>query len=440
MIDQSILQRFNQHWIIGKISEDLAKPFKRSFFFHVLEELESRQVIVVTGLRRVGKSTIMFQVIQELLMKGIFPRNILYFSFDDEKISLEEVLVTYEKEVLMKSFSTLEERIYVFLDEIQYSRGWEGKLKTFYDLYPKIKFVVSGSASLLIEKSVRDKLAGRFFSILVDPLDFREFAAMKKITLDYVELDYTRLREAYLRQTLALPMFMDYLRKGGFPELTEETSEKIIVEYIRNSVTDRVIFRDFAFLIEKRDVELFEKIMCLVCSNPGMLTNYISISKDLKRDRRTISNYFHLLKYAMLLYQTSNFRKSGVSVRKLPKTYVSSTGVIFSLEPQYFKEKGTLSRIIENLVVVSCKAKHYWRRGKNEVDIVLERNKKLVPVEVKYSKEIEKKDLRGLLRFMSEGKADFGILVSEETLSEVREGDKTIWIIPAWLFLLVNWA
>jgi len=439
MINPTILQRFNQHWVTGKISEDLAKPFRRSFYFDVLEALENRQVIVITGLRRVGKSTTMFQVIQELLSKGIAPRNILYFSFDDEKSSLEEVLETYEKDVLMKSFSVLDERIYVFLDEVQYSKGWEGKLKTFYDLYPRIKFFVSGSASLLIERSVREKLAGRFFSIPVDPLDFREFSAMKKTPLDYVEFNYARLKEAYLKQIIALPMFSDYVRKGGFPELTEESNEKFIAEYIRNSVTDRVIFRDFAFLVEKRDFELFEKIMLLTCSNPGMLTNYISISKDLKRDRRTISNYFHILKYAMLLYQTSNYRKGAISIRKLPKTYILSTGIIFSLEPQSFKEKETLSRIIENLVVVSCKAKYYWRRGKNEVDIILKQNKKLVPAEVKYSKEIQKKDMKGLLRFMSENKTDFGIIISEETLSEIKQDNKTIWIIPAWLFILVNW-
>jgi predicted AAA+ superfamily ATPase len=440
MLKSSILQRFNQHWVTGKISETLAKPFRRPSFFNVLEDLANRQAIVITGLRRVGKTTIMFQLIQELLTRGTPPKNILYFSFDDEKNSLEEVLETYEKEILMNGFSTLQERVYVFFDEIQYSKGWEGKLKTFYDLYPEIKFIASGSASLLIEKSVREKLAGRFFSILVDPLDFREFSAMKNTTLDYVELKYAKLREAYLKQTIALPMFADYVRKGGFPELTQESNDKLIAEYIRNSVTDRVIFKDFALLIEKRDFELFEKIIRLVCSHPGMLTNYINISRDLKRDRRTISNYFRLLEYAMLLYQTSNYRKSGVSIRKLPKTYVYSTGIIFSLEPQYFTEKETLSKIIENLIVTSCKAKYFWRRQKHEVDIVLEKNKKLIPVEVKYSKEIQKKDLTGLLRFMNENKTDFGIIVSEETLNEVKQDEKTIWIIPAWLFLTVNWT
>ena len=103
--------------------------------------------------------------------------------------------------------------------------------------------------------------------------------------------------------------------------------------------------------------------------------------------------------------------------------YAIHAHIYLSFEPQISKKKEALSRIIENLVVVviSCKAKYYWRRGKNEVDIILEQNKKLVPAEVKYSKEIEEKDMKGLLRFMSENKADFGIIISEETLSEAKQ-------------------
>jgi len=432
------LQRFNQHWATGKISEDLAKPFKRACYFQVLDEIANRQVIVITGLRRVGKSTIIFQIIQELLSQGVKPRNILYFSFDEEKKDLGQVLEHFEKNVLMTGFSSITEKIYIFLDEVQYSKGWEGKLKTFYDLYPKIKFVVSGSTSLLIERSVREKLAGRFFSVSVSPLDFKEFLGLKHMPIGHVEFDYTSLKEEYLKQTRLLPLFFDYVRKGGFPELTEENNEKMIAEYIRNSVTDRVLFKDFAFLIEKRDFELFEKIIQIVCANPGMLTNYISLSNDLKRDRRTISNYFQLLKYALLLHQTSNYRKGAISIRKLPKTYVLSTGIIFSLDPQSFQEKETLSKVIENLVVVSCRARYYWRRGTNEVDVVLEQNKKLIPLEIKYRKEIGKNELKGILRFMKENKADIGILISEESLNEIKQDDKTIWVIPAWLFLLVS--
>ena len=343
-----------------------------------------------------------------------------------------------ERDVLTRSFGALEERIYIFLDEVQYSKGWEGKLKTFYDLYPKIKFVVSGSASLLVEKSVRERLAGRFFTVPVSPLDFREFSAMKNAPLEQVEFNLAKLKEAFLKQTVALPLFLEFVRKGGFPELTSESNEIIVAEYIRNSVVDRVVFKDFALLADKRDFELFEKIINLTCASPGMLTNYVNISNDLKRDRRTISNYFRLLAYAMLLFQTSNYRKGAVSIRKLPKTYVASTGIIFSFYPQNFTEKETLSRIIENLVVVSCKAKYYWRRGKNEVDIVLEQNQKLIPIEIKFRKEIENKDLKGILRFMDENNIDFGIIVSEAALNEIKLNKKTIWIIPAWLFLVME--
>jgi predicted AAA+ superfamily ATPase len=432
----SILQRFNPQWATGKVSEDLAKPFRRSHFFRVTEELKRRQIIVLTGLRRVGKSTIMFQIMEKLLSDDIAPRSIFYYSFDDEKSNLEEVLESFEKNVLMKPFATIDEKIYVLLDEIQYSKGWEGKLKSFYDLYPKIKFIVSGSASLIINKSVREKLAGRFYSVQVDPLDFKEFLAMKKLDIGHVEFKFEKLKETYLRQTMVLPFFLDYVRKGGFPELTEEDSEMLIAEYIRNSITDRVIFRDLAFLIEKRDVDLFEKIIRLVCVNPGMLTNYVSISQNLNRDRRTISNYFQILRYAMLLTQTTNYRKGAASVRKLPKTYTSSTGIEFALNPPGFNQRETFARIIENLVVISCRAEYYWRKGQNEVDIILVHGGTPFPIEVKYSNKIDKKDLRSLLNFMKENEADFGVIVSEEDLREIKLEGKSIWIVPAWLLIL----
>lgn len=440
MVELSTLERFNQHWATGKVSEELAKPFKRKFFSNILTYLEKRQMLVLIGLRRVGKSVLIFQTIQHLLQKGIKPKNILYFSFDEEKVDLKEVLETYEKNVLMKNFSSLKERIFIFLDEVHYSKGWEGKIKTFYDLYPKIKFFVSGSASLIIEKSLREKLAGRFFSLLIDPLDFREFLRMKKFEIGKFDFDFRKLKEVYLKQSFVLPLFIDYLKKGGFPEIVEEENEKIMIEYVKNSVIDRVIFKDLVFLIRKKDFELFEKILKLVCYNPGMLTNYSKIGRNLGRDRRTISNYFHFLKYALLLYQTFNFRKGGVSLRKLSKSYVYSTGIIFSLNPPSFKDKESISHVVENIIVIFSKAKHYWRKNKNEVDIILERNGNLIPIEVKYRKGIEKKDLGGVLKFLKNYNQDLGIVVSEEKLKKIKIKRKKIWIIPAWLFLLTDFC
>ncbi|MDI9644725.1 MAG: AAA family ATPase, partial [Candidatus Verstraetearchaeota archaeon] len=144
----SRLERFNEWWFTGKVRRELAPRFKRYAFARMLSAASERQILIVAGLRRTGKTTLMYQVIESLL-ETEDPKRLLYFSFEDAESGPREVLEHYEKEVLKKP---LEEagRIYVFLDEIQYAGGWAAAVKQFYDLYPNLKFFVSGSSSLLL--------------------------------------------------------------------------------------------------------------------------------------------------------------------------------------------------------------------------------------------------------------------------------------------------
>ncbi|MEM5790574.1 MAG: AAA family ATPase, partial [Candidatus Aenigmatarchaeota archaeon] len=100
-MDKDILFRFNPWWESGKISEELAKPFKRDLFYKVIEYLSKRQIIEIIGLRRVGKTTLLYQIIQKLLEKTE-EKKILYFSFDEKSANIKEIIKTYEVEVLNK--------------------------------------------------------------------------------------------------------------------------------------------------------------------------------------------------------------------------------------------------------------------------------------------------------------------------------------------------
>lgn len=102
----------------------------------------------------------------------------LYFSFDEGSVDPKEVLEVYEREVLSKPFEDAG-RVFVFFDEIQYSRNWPSIIKRFYDLYPNIKFFISGSSSTLLSREALEKLAGRFFFFELKPLAFFEFLEMK---------------------------------------------------------------------------------------------------------------------------------------------------------------------------------------------------------------------------------------------------------------------
>jgi len=217
------IERFNEWWFTGKIRKELALPFRRYAFSNIIETLKERQIMMIIGLRRVGKTTLMYQVIEELL-KTEDPLKILYFSFDESLVNPKEVLEYYEKRILKKPFEEAG-RIYIFLDEIQYVKNWASALKQFYDLYPNIKFFVSGSSSLLLSKDAIEKLAGRFFLLELKPLMFSEFLEMKGLKKESIDI-FSRRTETY---------FFDYLRKSGFPEIVDWETDTKIAEYIRYS-------------------------------------------------------------------------------------------------------------------------------------------------------------------------------------------------------------
>ncbi|MEM1575437.1 MAG: ATP-binding protein, partial [Nitrososphaerota archaeon] len=313
------MERFNEWWFTGKIRKELALPFKRYAFSKILESLKERQILIITGLRRVGKTTLLYQTIEKLL-ETEEPNKILYFSFEESLANVKEVLDFYEKQILKKVFEEAG-RIFIFFDEIQYCENWPSIIKQYYDLYPNIKFLISGSSSLLLSKEAIDKLAGRFFFFELKPLTFFEFLEMKGIKILEPEL-FSRRIETY---------FFDYLRKAGFPEIVNWENDIKIAEYIKNTVIDRVILRDLPIIFKTRDIILLEKIMKLILSNPGAIININSLSRDWGENKITISNYLKFLEISLLIRSLSNFRPAFLSIsRKLKKYYPTVTSLIFS--------------------------------------------------------------------------------------------------------------
>src|SRR3989344_1271410 len=175
-MERAKIEEFNHWWIKGSVDTELALPFKRDNYQEIESQVSKRFIIALIGLRRVGKTTSMYQLIQKLLDEKINATNILFFSFDENKVKLSEVIDIY-KEIQKKDFR--EEKIYVFLDEIQKCSNWENEIKKYYDLYPKIKFIISGSESLFIRKKKEETLAGRIFEFRLSSFAFREYLRFK---------------------------------------------------------------------------------------------------------------------------------------------------------------------------------------------------------------------------------------------------------------------
>ena len=316
------LQSFNPWWRDGKIASEFIGK-KRKVFNEVIKYMDRRQIMLFTGLRRVGKTTLIFQIIDELLRKGVNPYNILYFSFDEMRYNLEDIIKQYETEVLHEDIT--EKRVFVLLDEIQKLEGWPSKVKLLYDTNPKLKLFLTGSAQITMWRGTRESLAGRFFDFVIKPLDFEEYLDFKGMKID-------SNREKIFEKDLKRHM-SGFLKTGGFIEAID-MSEHVLKKYLKESLLERVIFVDIPQTFKLDLPELLLKLLTVAASRPGFYLDYKNLSNDLNVDQRTIANYISYLEYALFLQKLYNYsRNLFTSEKKVKKLYPSNTAFTLAMNP-----------------------------------------------------------------------------------------------------------
>lgn len=440
--------RFNEWWETGRVPADLYKAFKRPVLAEILKDIGKRQIITLVGLRRVGKTSILYQVIDDLLRSGMEPKTVFYFSFDEDAENLEAVLEKYREEILRRQWR--ESKLYIFLDEIQKAKNCENILKKYYDLYPNIKFVICGSSSLAVEKKTKESLAGRVLDFYIQPFSFREFLELKNKGIaepqrDIFNINFGEMENLWkdfipVSGTLRAE-FSNFLLTGGFPEIADEMDEKEIKKYIKNSVVDKILHYDIPQEFKIEEPELLVKILKMIANNPGLTVDYQQIASDFNRDRKTVSKYIFYLKASFLVHLLYNFSINFMtSEKKLKKAYLSNTGLIFSLL-EFENSDQLLAKAVENLASVSLDAKFFYKQYK-EIDIVLVKGGKIMPIEVKYQSQITKSDIKPLLTFMDKFRTNKALCITKDvfkkelTISD-NSGNKEVFFIPAWFFALM---
>ena len=415
-MDKAKLEEFNPWWISGKVDLELALPFKREIFSDIERHLNKRFIIALVGLRRTGKTTIMYQLIERLIQNKINPSNILFFSFDETLAELNEVLELY-KELHPKDFR--EEKIFVFLDELQKHKNWENEIKKYYDLYPKLKFVVSGSESLFIRKKTKETLAGRIFEFSLTPFTFKEYLKFSNIN-----------EEEYKYETKIKPLFIKFVEKGGFPETFSFETDKDFKEYIRALVVDKIVYKDIPRMFKIEDPEFLRVLLELVATNPGMYIDYQSLSKQFGKDRRVIKDYIFYLRDSFLIALLGNYRKGSITtLRKKKRAYPTDNALSYLYKPKI--DDAFFGRMVETIVINKLEAVSFWKNG-NEIDAVY----KDIPIEVKYKEEIKSTELNPIKEFMKKFNKNQGILITKKEERNIKVDEGIIRLIPAWKFML----
>jgi predicted AAA+ superfamily ATPase len=378
------------------------------------------QMVALTGLRRVGKTTLMLKMVTDSVARSFSPRNIVYFSFDEFRESrIREVLSQYE--TLMRC-DLATGRYLILLDEIQKLQGWEDQLKTIYDHYRKsLKIIISSSESLFIRKGAKESLAGRLFEFKVEPLSFREYLVFRGIKYEPVELykrDLTRL-------------FDEFAVSQGFPELVGVKEKAVVRKYLRESIVEKVVFRDLPLLLGIRDTSSLESLLNVLMEEPGQLVEISELAGELRVSRQTLSSYLSYLEQSFLVRKLYNYSTSRRKVeRKLKRYYPTIASVDL-----FFKDDDlSRSKVFEWAVISQLGAEFFWRDPyKNEIDAVLT-NGKPVPIEIKFGKI----DITGLRAFMRRFNVRRGYVVSPDTEATQKVNGREISVVPAYRFLLAR--
>lgn len=384
---------------------------EREIYKTIRKYIKTKQIIAFTGLRRVGKTSIMKKIIEESLKEGFAKKNILYFSFDDfVEIRLMDLLNIYEK---IHEIKLIDDKFIIALDEIQKIENWGGQLKSVYDLYPNIKFIVSGSESLFIRKKSKESLAGRIFEFKIEPLNFSEFLSFKNIKINNI----------WLQRELLLKEFSNYLKNNGFPEIIDEEDE-IIERYIKEGVIEKIIYRDIPQVFEVKDAGLMRAIFDIIYNNPGQVIEISNLANELNVSRQIISLYIGYLEESYLIRKLYNFSKNARKVQRKLKKYYPAI-----INPLLIKTE--FSKIFEQAIVNELKGEFFWRDVyKNEVDLILTKPEFLA-IEIK-SGAVKERELSGIEKFNEKYKPKKAVVISYD----IERKTKNFEIIPFYKYLL----
>ncbi len=361
---EQILYRYNPWWE----EEYLPASFlqRKHIFGKLKDTLETRQVVILTGLRRVGKTTLMKQLINHLIdEQGIDPKLVFYVSLDDYLLTgstIIEIIEEYRK-INRVSFS---EKVYLFLDEVTHQKDFELQLKNIYDQQNAKVYVSSSSASIL--KSKKAFLTGRNVVMEVLPLDFEEYLNFKGIKIKKSD---KQLLEKY---------FEDFMQTGGMPEyvLTGD------VEYLKELIDD-VIQKDIAAFYGVKDVQILKDFFLLLMERSGKICSINKIAKILDISPDSARRYLQMFADAYLIFLVPRFGKTNERLLSAKKIYAADLGMRVYFTG--FRDKGSLFENYVYLKIKKCSPSYVYQDG-FEIDF-LTQGKTLI--EFKYNAQMGEK-------------------------------------------------
>ncbi len=421
------LAEWNEWWKSGEVDAELLGQ-KRALSREADDFFSFREIKTVTGLRRSGKSTLLYQFIDNLLKEKMVDRKrILLVNFEDPVLAgatLGEIFDAYQTHINPDKLP------YIFLDEVHRCREWALFLRKLYDLKKIEQAFITDSSSRFVRAEYASVLTGREISFTMFPLSLSEYLEWNdtKTVPPYSQSDVNRIKHH----------LNTYLRWGGMPEValkTSETHKKILL----NNYLGDIVHKD---IVERYNAN-YKKIKGLVdylVANPGTLFSPRKYLKMYGLSLDSLNTYLGHLEDVFLVHLIPKFSYSVKSQQlSQKKVYLLDTG-FFGGASYHFSEN--TGHIYENAVLINLLRKekeiYYWK-GKQECDFVIKDGNRLstaIQVCCSLNADTKEREVGGLLEAMDSLNIETGVLVTSDKEGTEEVDGRLIQYIPLWKYLL----
>lgn len=397
--------------------------------------IKFKEVVIITGPRRGGKSSLMKLICDDLIKKDkVPPSNILYLNFEDERFidfNTSDFAHTYE---LFLQINKPMGRLYFFLDEIQNVTGWERWVNRLYE-NENIKIFITGSNASLLSSEISTALTGRNRTITNFPFSFGEFLTFKNYKLQEKDFYQTRKR------AVIKSFFQEYLRLGGYPEIIKINDPTLLEQYFKD-----IIYRDILPRYSIKKIKEIRELCLFLASNLASIHSYYKLQRLIGvKSINTVKTYLEILEEAFLFFRINLFDYSiKRQIYNPSKIYIIDTALGNSIS---FKFSENIGHIYENLVFLELKRRnkeiYYWKSKKGkEVDFLIKKGLNIeeaiqVSYNLNYKKTLDR-EIESLMIAKDEFKIKHLSIITEDEEAEKEMGDVKIKIIPLWKWLLID--
>lgn len=394
--------------------------------------LASGEVIVLKGIRRSGKSTLLLNHIRHLCNQGVNKNDILFINFEDPRFGnelnsdlLEQIFEVYQE------FVTPGSKPHIFLDEVQNVEQWEKWVRTGYEL-DRAHFYVTGSSSKLLSREFGTALSGRFLAINTLPLGLGEFLVFKGLP----EPNKTNL----ITQKLGFKKaFNEYLTTGGFPKIVSLDDklrrDELMMYY------ETIILKDIVARYNLKNYDSVKKVALYFLSNIGKPFNLNKVRTSVRLSYDLADKYFEYLKDAFLLFEIYQYdyslKKQFANRRKV---YCIDNGILSHISFRISEDYG---RYLENIVFIELLRRElevYYHQQNKECDFVIKEGLEITgAIQVSRSlqdEETKKREIAGLTEAMKVHGLKEGLILTEDEESDTEAEGFKISVKPVWKWML----